>query len=140
MPWPKKPSFCHRLIRYADVLLMYAECLNQLGRTAEAYPFVDQVRQRANLPTLTVARPGLNQADFQEQIEHGRVTELTGESWRWSDLVRWGYFDELNKVAELRQRDPDFTNFDNLKYKFLPIPKDETDRNPNVRQNPPSTI
>ncbi len=126
----------HRLIRYADVLLMYAECLNQMGRTADAYQYVDLVRQRANLPTLTTAKPGMSQAQFQEQIEHERVTELAGESWRWSDLARWGYFDDLNKVAELRPRDPDFNSFDNLKYKFLPIPKDEVDRNPNVRQNP----
>ncbi len=125
-----------RLIRYADVLLMYAECLNNLGRTPEAYPFVDRVRERAMLAPLSTAKPGLTQAQFQKQIEHERVTELAGESWRWSDLARWGYFDDLSKVAELRQRDPDFNNFDNLKYKFLPIPKDETDRNPNVQQNP----
>jgi len=125
-----------RVIRYADVLLMYAECLNQLGRTQEAYSFVDRVRTRARLAPLSTAKPGLNQVQFQTQLEHERVTELAGESWRWSDLARWGYFDDLNKVADLRRHDPDFNNFDNLKYKFLPIPKDETDRNPNVRQNP----
>jgi hypothetical protein len=77
-----------RAIRYADVLLMYAEALNNLNRTGEAYQYVDRVRTRAGLRTLTLARPGLNQAQFQTQLEHERITELTGESLRWNDLAR----------------------------------------------------
>ncbi len=42
----------YRVLRYADILLMYAEVLNELNRTAEAYPYIQQVRTRANLPDL----------------------------------------------------------------------------------------
>lgn len=125
-----------RVIRFADVLLMYAECLNALERTPEAYPYVDRVRQRAGLATLTVAKPGLSQAAFMRQLMHERVTELTGEDVRWLDLARWGYFDDAAKLAELRTRDPEFNNFQLGKHKFLPIPQSEIDINPNLQQNP----
>lgn len=125
-----------RSIRYADVLLMYAEALNNLGRTAEAYPFVDRVRQRANLATLSSARPGLTQAAFQRQLEHERITELTGECTRWNDLARWGYFDDAAKLAQLQARDPEFAAFRIGRNKYQPIPQSEIDINPNLVQNP----
>lgn len=124
-----------RSIRYADVLLMYAEALNNLNRTAEAYAFVDRVRQRAGLRTLTAARPGLNQAQFQLQIEHERITEMTGECTRWNDLARWGYFDNQAKLDILKARDPEFQNMV-LGRKYAPIPQSEIDINPNLKQNP----
>ena len=124
-----------RVIRYADVLLMYAEVLNQLNQTAQAYPYVDRVRQRAGLAKLSVAMPGLSQAAFQQQLIHERVTELTGEDWRWFDLARWGYLDEQSKVAELASRDFEFGNFVVGKSKYLPIPQSEIDINPNLKQN-----
>lgn len=121
----------YRLIRYADVLLMYAESLNGLNRTAEAYPFVDRVRQRAGLATLTSAKPGLNQAQFLTQLKHERLVELAGEGWRWADLLRWG---DLN--PSLASRDADFTNFVVGKHELYPIPQRDIDLNPNLKQNP----
>lgn len=125
-----------RSIRFADVLLMYAEALNNLGRTSEAYPFVDRVRERAGLAKLSVARPGLSQAQFLRQLMHERITELTGESTRWNDLARWGYFDDAAKLNELKARDPEFNNFVLGKSKYMPIPQFEIDINPNLQQNP----
>jgi hypothetical protein len=125
-----------RLIRFADVLLMYAEALNALGQTNAAYAHVDRVRERAGLRKLSVAMPGLNQAQFQKQLEHERIMELTGESVRWNDLARWGYFDDAAKLAELRARDPEFNNFVIGKSKYMPIPQSEIDINPNLIQNP----
>lgn len=125
-----------RSIRYSDVLLMYAEALNNLGRTAEAYPFVDRVRERAGLAKLSVARPGLNQAAFLRQLMHERITELTGECTRWNDLARWGFFDDATKLAELKARDPEFNNFQIGRNKYQPIPQSEIDINPNLKQNP----
>lgn len=125
-----------RSIRYADVLLMYAEALNNLGRTAEAYPYVDRVRQRAGLAPLSTAKPGLTQALFQQQLEHERLTELTGECTRWNDLARWGYFDDAAKLALLQARDPEFQNFVLGKNKYMPIPQSELDINVNLEQNP----
>jgi hypothetical protein len=126
----------YRFIRYADVLLMYAEVLNELGRTAEAYQYVDRVRQRAGLAPLTLAKPGLDQASFRKQIEHERITELSGEGHRWTDIVRFGYLESQAKVNELAQRDPAFNNFIIGRHEFMPIPQRELDLNPNLDQNP----
>ncbi|MFN7115760.1 MAG: RagB/SusD family nutrient uptake outer membrane protein [Saprospiraceae bacterium] len=125
-----------RVIRFADVLLMYAEALNGLGRTADAYPHVDRVRVRAGLRPLSAVRPGLNQAQFLEQLMHERITELTGESVRWNDLARWGYFDDPAKINELKARDPEFNNFVIGRNKYMPIPQTDIDINPNLVQNP----
>ncbi|MBI2729342.1 MAG: RagB/SusD family nutrient uptake outer membrane protein [Sphingobacteriales bacterium] len=125
-----------RLIRFSDVLLMYAEALNASGQTAAAYPYIDRVRQRAGMKTLTVAMPGLTQAQFQKQLEHERIVELTGESLRWNDLARWGYFDDAAKLAELKARDAEFNNFIIGRNKYMPIPQTEIDINPNLKQNP----
>lgn len=124
-----------RAVRFADVLLMYAEALNNLGQTAQAYQYVDRVRSRAGMRTLTVARPGLTQAQFQTQLEHERITELTGESLRWNDLARWGYFDDATKLNTLKAKDPEFNNFQIGRNKYMPIPQSEIDINPNLKQN-----
>lgn len=120
-----------RYIRYADVLLMYAEALNAVGRTAQAYPFVDRVRQRAGLAPLSTARPNLTQDQFLNQLKHERVTELSGEGWRWNDLARWG-----DLGPQLANRDPGFANFTKGQDELLPIPQQERDLNPNLIQNP----
>lgn len=120
----------YRMIRYADVLLMYAECLNGMNRTAEAYPYVDRVRVRAGLHPLSEARPGLNQQAFHEQIKHERLVELAGEGWRWADLLRWG-----DLGPHLADRDPEFTNFVEGRHEYYPIPQTDIDLNPNLSQN-----
>ena len=125
-----------RVIRLSDVLLMYAEALNALNQTSAAYAHVDRVRQRAGMRTLSVTMPGLTQAQFQKQLEHERITELTGECLRWNDLARWGYFDDAAKLAELKARDPEFNNFVLGRNKYMPIPQTEIDINPNLKQNP----
>jgi hypothetical protein len=120
-----------RYIRYADVLLMYAETLNATGSTATAYQYVDRVRQRAGLPTLTAAMPGLTQPQFLAQLKHERITELTGEGHRWNDLARWG-----DLGPGLVARDPGFTLFTVGKHELLPVPQQEIDINPTLDQNP----
>ncbi len=126
----------YRALRFADVLLMYAEALNNLGQTNAAYAHVDRVRQRAGLRKLSEVRPGITQAQFQQQLEHERITELTGEGVRWNDLARWGYFDDPAKLALLKARDPEFNNFVIGRNKYQPIPQSEIDINPNLIQNP----
>ena len=125
-----------RLIRFADVLLMYAEALNSMGQTSAAYEYVDRVRARAGLAPLATTRPGMTQAEFHAQLEHERITELTGESLRWNDLARWGYFDDPAKLNILKARDPEFNNFVIGRNKYMPIPQSEIDINPNLVQNP----
>jgi tetratricopeptide (TPR) repeat protein len=121
----------YRYFRYADVLLLYAEALNELGQTSEAYKYVDKVRLRAGLAALSTAMPGLNQSQFREQLKHERITELSGEGHRWEDLTRWN---ELG--PQLASRDPAFANFIKGKHEFLPIPQFDLDINPNMEQNP----
>jgi starch-binding outer membrane protein, SusD/RagB family len=80
--------------RYADVLLMYAECLNEAGfPNAQAFTFLNSVRTRAGLPNKTQNNvlPALtvnDQAAFRLAIEQERRVELAGECHRWFDLVR----------------------------------------------------
>jgi hypothetical protein len=121
----------YRYIRYADVLLLYAEALNGLGQTVQAYSFVDKVRQRAGLATLTAAMPGLNQQQFLEQLKHERITELSGEGHRWEDLARWG-----DLSSAIASRDANFAHFVKGRDEFLPIPQSELDLNPSLKQNP----
>lgn len=120
-----------RYIRYADVLLMYAESLNATGATAQAYQYVDRVRERAGLEKLSVVMPGLGQAEFLEQLKHERITELAGEGHRWNDLARWG-----DLGPGLSSRDPAFGGFVVGKHELLPIPQQEIDINPALDQNP----
>jgi starch-binding outer membrane protein, SusD/RagB family len=119
-----------RYIRYADILLMYAESLNATGSTAQAYQYVDRVRQRAGLPTLTSVMPGLTEPQFLAQIKHERITELSGEGHRWNDLARWN-----DLGPQLAVRDPAFSTFDVGKDELLPIPQQERDINPILGQN-----
>jgi starch-binding outer membrane protein, SusD/RagB family len=127
-----------RVIRYADVLLMYAEAINEIngGPNSMAYECVDRVRARANMAALTDIKPGMDKNGFFEQIKHERVVELCGESTRWSDLMRWGYFDDIDKIEEMITRDPDFNNYVFGRHKYLPIPQLELDANENLVQNP----
>ncbi len=120
-----------RYIRYADVLLMYAECLNETSQTSKAYQYVDIVRQRAGLAKLSVVKPNLSKDDFLTQLKHERVTELSGEGHRWMDLARWG-----SLGTQLATKDAGFSNFVVGKSELLPIPQQEIDINPNLKQNP----
>lgn len=120
----------YRQIRYADVMLMYAESLNATGSTTEAYKYVDKVRARAGLAPLADVAPGMTQDQFLEQIKHERLTELSGEGHRWTDLARWG-----DLGPQLADRDPAFNNFVVNKHELLPIPQLDLDINPNMRQN-----
>jgi hypothetical protein len=119
-----------RYIRYADVLLMYAEALNETGSTNQAYPYVDRVRERSGLEKLSVVKPGLSQAEFLTQLKHERLLELSGEGHRWNDLARWG-----DLGPQIATRDIGFSNFVVGKNELLPIPQQEIDINPSLQQN-----
>lgn len=118
----------YRFIRYADVLLMYAECLNAIGSTNDAYQYVDRVRSRAGLAPLPT---GMDQAELLTQIKHERLLEITGEGHRFNDLKRWG-----DLGPSLSGKDPGFNNFQIGKHELLPIPQRDLDINPNMSQNP----
>jgi tetratricopeptide (TPR) repeat protein len=75
-----------KILRYADVLLMYAEALNENGKTDPALGYLNQVRARAGLPAYS----GLGQSDTREMIYKERRVELGMEGHRWFDLLRTG--------------------------------------------------
>ena len=130
-----------RFIRYADVLLMYAECLNAAGQTAEAYTYVNMVRERpsTNLEKLEVAHPeiGMDQALFLKRLQMERSLELCFEAVRWGDLKRWGLLTSQAGIDELKTRDIDFNNFVLQRNHRLPLPQIEVDNNTNLIQNTP---
>jgi hypothetical protein len=106
------------LMRYANVLLMKAEVLNEMGQTAQAIPLINEVRSvHGNMPPMT----GTSQADVRNQIEHERMIEFPLENYRWYDLRRWGKLEEAMQNAGR-------TNFskDNS---FYPIPLTEINTN-----------
>ncbi|MGN6180350.1 MAG: RagB/SusD family nutrient uptake outer membrane protein [Mucilaginibacter sp.] len=123
-----------RLMRYADVLLMYAECLNELGSTTQAYPYIQQVRSRVGLPDLAIVKPGMTQAQMRDQIAHERFLEFSLEGHRFDDIVRWGWLQDPVKLAWLKTRDPEFNTYAPGR-EYLPIPLNEIQTNPGVVQN-----
>ncbi|WP_026262463.1 RagB/SusD family nutrient uptake outer membrane protein [Spirosoma panaciterrae] len=85
-----------KVIRYADVLLMYAEALNENGKTAQALPFINQVRTRAGVAPYS----DLSKDELREKIYRERRLELAFEGVRWFDLVRTGRaFDTLKSLG-----------------------------------------
>ena len=115
------------VLRYADVLLMKAEALNELGKTSEAEKPLNRVRERAGLGNVT----GLSQADFREKVLHERRMELAFEGQRWFDLIRvldgeYG-LNFLHSIGKVNA---------SAKHLLFPIPQKERDSNPNLTQNP----
>lgn len=79
------------VVRYADVILMYAECLNEAAYVAggDAFIYLNKVRKRAGIDTLTAAQVPSQDA-FRLRMEHERRVEFAFENLRWYDLVRTG--------------------------------------------------
>lgn len=77
------------IIRYTDVVMMYAEAVNELeGPTTEAVAIINQVRGRAGLAHLTAAQTASKDA-LRTAIKHERRIEFAYEGLRWNDLIRW---------------------------------------------------
>ena len=116
-------------LRYADVLLMYSEALNESDRTEEAYPYINEIRERAGLDPLS----GLSDEEFALALEHERRVEFLSEGHRWFDLARTGRTIEvLNSYFQSIG-----TNFSVTQEELLmPLPQREIDIDPNLEQNP----
>ena len=118
------------LMRYADVLLMFAEATNEVsGPTAEVYSAVNKVRARAQMPPFA---EGLSQDQMRDEIKHERKVEFFLEGTRYFDLLRWRDAEEvLLMVQEGESR-----TFDSGKHYLWPIPQFAIDQSPNLTQNP----
>ena len=131
----------YRILRYADILLSYAECIIETGGSvSDAAMHVDKIRTRAGLATLenSIFASSLNSKDaFMKRLQMERALELCFEGWRWADLKRWGLLDSQAGINELKSRDPDFNNFVIGKHNNLPIPQFEIDNSEGqLTQNP----
>ena len=122
-----------RMIRLGDVLLMYAEAENEAnGPTAGAYAAINRVRTRAAMPPIA---PGLSKDAFRVGVRNERVLELTGEGDRFLDLLRWGIAaDVFTKNPALRSNSGG--QFQANKNEYLPIPQNDINTNPQMKQNP----
>lgn len=124
------------VLRYSDILLMYAEVLNEQGRTDEAIPYVEQVRARAG---LTDPLTGYTQPTLRELIARERQVEFCFENQRWYDLKRTGKAIEVMEAHGAREiaLKPFLYNtaYQMDAYKLLaPIPVEQININ-NLEQN-----
>lgn len=141
------------LLRYSDVLLMYAEAENELnnGPTPEAYAAVNQVVRRGfgkpvNTADPTIDWSGMDYTAFREEMYRERSRELAYESLRKGDLVRWGIFykqmkeclADANKAAAFNDLKHAKATFGNVMVRDVvwPIPSAEIALNPLLKQNP----
>jgi hypothetical protein len=124
------------VIRYADVLLMYAEVLNEISFVSNgpAFDYLNMIRKRAGLPDKTAGNPDPNlsidsQNAFRLAIEQERRVELAFEGHRWFDLLRTG-----RAITVLQPKVS--VNIQDYML-LLPIPQTQIDINPSkIKQNP----
>ncbi len=125
------------LLRYADVLLMYAEALNELGYEADgnAFTYLNMIRERVGLPAKTSDNTNsdlrvTSQSELRMAIEQERRVELAFEGHRWFDLVRTGRYMEVMNARGYAFIIEEY-------HKVFPIPQAQIDINPDVLvQNP----
>jgi starch-binding outer membrane protein, SusD/RagB family len=119
------------VIRYADVLLLYAETINEIGGpSADAYTAINKVRTRAYAGVPHDLTPGLSQSDFRDSVFHERRKEFVQEANRWFDLVRSGKLVDALKKIPAKEPNVGEKNY------LYPIPQVEIDLNPLLTQNP----
>lgn len=118
------------VIRYADVILMYAEALNQNGKMAEACKYLNMTRRRGfgyqTTETSPVDLQTTDKAQFALMVEQERRVELAFENHRWFDLIRTG------RAVEVMRSKGFSLNETNL---ICPIPQKQIDVNPKLTQN-----
>lgn len=112
------------VIRFADILLMYAEAKIRLGETDDAmFDAVDRVRRRVNMPLWD--RSETDSDMLFEKLQKERVREFGLEGLRYQDMIRWGIYSEIASRASSAGYDD---AFDYKRYVW-PVPQIECDNN-----------
>ena len=120
-----------RLMRFAEVLLLHAECAVETGDLAGANADLQRIRNRAGLPTKNFT----DKAALTEEIRHQNLLELAGECHRWFYLTRWYSYPELKALLVARKdAGQNVANFME-KHMYLPIPQGEINTNPMAEQS-----
>lgn len=139
------------IVRYADVLLMYAEAANELDDMPTAIAALNKVRDRAALADISTAKPAAiaSKSAFFNELVDERMRELCFEGGRHFDLVRWGLLGaRLTKLNSLLKGTPGFSdkneqhksylrsqeNFNEAKHLSLPYPLQEITINKSLKQ------
>ena len=119
------------ILRYADVLLMYAEAQNEVsGPDATVYSAINDVRERVHMPDIET---GLDQDQMREVIRHERRVELALEGLRYYDIKRWKIAHEI--MPKVNDVGGNTIVFENPKNYTWPIQETELDLNPKLIQN-----
>ena len=137
---PAAMSNDYAVFRYADVLLMKAEALWRLHRDGEALVLVNQIRNRAGIGDLTSLDGPLSFDMDGGTIAGGELfneigREMFAENHRRQDLIRWGFFTEVDKWV-LPFYNPQDVLITEPYTTIYPVPKPKLDANPNLNQNP----
>lgn len=129
--------------RYADVLLMKAEALSQMGQFQEAFDIITEIRERAGLGPINIAN---TPTAYEDAILAERALEFSFEGKRWFDLLRLGRRNDYARKGELieiivsnipsTQKRILATKLTNPQGWYLPIYEGEIERNKNLVQNP----
>lgn len=138
IPLVERSAFNFILIRYAEVLLTYAEAQNEaVGPDQSVYDAINQLRKRPDINMPEVPK-GLTQDQMREVIRRERRIELTFEGLYYSDILRWKTAEkENNGVMHNYEGVEILKRAFNPKRDYLwPIPYNQTVLNPNLGQNP----
>ncbi|WP_231862305.1 RagB/SusD family nutrient uptake outer membrane protein [Rufibacter sp. DG15C] len=122
------------IFRLADIILLKAEALNELGRLEDAKTALNLVRKRVNLANTTAN----SKESMRTAILNERRLELAQEGQRWDDLRRFGVTAQvMGNLNEIDLRTNTRKDYSVKAHElFLPIPQSEINRNPNLVQNP----
>jgi hypothetical protein len=133
------------ILRYADVVLMWAEALNELGSTGDAVAKVNEVRSRAGAAVLQMGNGSLptyvsDQTNLRERIRNERRVEFPNEGVNYFDELRWkSWKDKVfytgNGVKQIWGNTVYPYSFKGDYITTWPIPQVEIERNPNLKQN-----
>ncbi len=119
-----------RILRYADVLLIAAEALNELGQTEQALTYLNMIRKRARGQSQSILRDitVTDRDELRGLIWRERRSELAMEQQRWFDITRQMRAGEVMRAAGKM--------FVDGKHELLPIPQSEIDISGTLNQNP----
>jgi hypothetical protein len=141
------------LIRYAEILLNYAEAINETGQTALAYPKLVAIRKRAGITAgadnLYGLKANMSVDEMRTVIQNERRIELMNEDHRWNDIRRWKIAVDVNngfnKAINITKTGNVYTyqvvntirqHVFNPQHYLMPIPQSEVSKMPSMLQNP----
>ncbi|MEX1212891.1 MAG: RagB/SusD family nutrient uptake outer membrane protein [Balneolaceae bacterium] len=141
LSWEENQDVNRPLIRYSDILLLYAEAMNELGLTDQGLPYLNMVRERARNGDPNAAPQdypmGMSQNDFRDAVHLERRLELVFEGHRVRDLLRWGTLVEsIRALSDPADGAPNPADYIQEHHILWPKPTTQIELNPLLNQNP----